>query len=244
MTSGELPDVQRSLVAAPDPLWAPRSTFLRQTLRALDQAPYARIVTLQAAARQATDVARTRVLYSPDQRIGELSATTWRRSRCNSERLAGSSRSSTSPGAGLRTGRHAADLSGVALISPPAMHWCERFPNSWPTRPIRSGSPPRDVHLARRQRQDPGHRGQRPAHRRNGGDPVALRRAGASGGCRHRTVRGSGRPQGEPGGRGTGGRLRHLAGEASTHHPAGRRYGEPVTVQVRTTASLAPRPTW
>lgn len=73
MTSGELPDVQRSLVAAPDPLWAPRSTFLRQTLRALDQAPYARIVTLQAAARQATDVARTRVLYSPDQRIGELS---------------------------------------------------------------------------------------------------------------------------------------------------------------------------
>jgi hypothetical protein len=72
MTSGELPTVQRNVVAAPDPLWAPRSAFLRQTLRALDQAPYARVVTLQAASRQATDVARTRVLYSPDQRISEL----------------------------------------------------------------------------------------------------------------------------------------------------------------------------
>ena len=107
-------DVQRSLVAAPDPLWAPRSTFLRQTLRALDQAPYARIVTLQAAARQATDVARTRVLYP---------GPTHRRVV---PRLPGAGPGATangSPvpvdpqrarGAGLRTGRHAADLSGVA----------------------------------------------------------------------------------------------------------------------------------
>jgi hypothetical protein len=73
MSSAELPDVQRSLVAAPDPLWAPRSSFLRQTLRALQRVPYARLSTLQAAARGATEVTRTRVRYSPDQRLAELS---------------------------------------------------------------------------------------------------------------------------------------------------------------------------
>lgn len=72
MTSAELPDLQRSLVAAPDPLWAPRASFLRQSLRALDQVPYARLTTLQSAARRAVEVPRTRVTYSPDQRLAEL----------------------------------------------------------------------------------------------------------------------------------------------------------------------------
>lgn len=72
MTSAELPDLQRSLVAAPDPLWAPRASFLRQTLRALDQVPYARLSTLRSAARRAAQVPRTRVPYSPDQRLAEL----------------------------------------------------------------------------------------------------------------------------------------------------------------------------
>ena len=72
MTAGELPDAPRGIVAAPDPLWSPRSTFLTQTLRALDQVPYARLVSLQAARRQATEVPRTRVPYGPAQRSLEL----------------------------------------------------------------------------------------------------------------------------------------------------------------------------
>ena len=72
MTAGELPDDSRSVVAAPDPLWNPRSAFLRQTLRALREVPYARLVTLQAAARQAVEVPRTRVPYGPEQRGAEL----------------------------------------------------------------------------------------------------------------------------------------------------------------------------
>ena len=73
MTAGELPDAPRGIVAAPDPLWSPRSTFLNQTLRALDQVPYARLVSLTAARAQATEVPRTRVPYGPEQRSAELS---------------------------------------------------------------------------------------------------------------------------------------------------------------------------
>lgn len=72
MTAGELPDDARSVVAASDPLWNPRSSFLRQTLRALDEVPYARLVTLDVAARRAVEVARTRLPYGPDQRGAEL----------------------------------------------------------------------------------------------------------------------------------------------------------------------------
>jgi hypothetical protein len=72
MAAAELPDVRRSLVAAPDPLWAPRSSFLRQTLRALSQVPYARLVPLEIAQRRSEEVPRTRVPYSPEQRIDEL----------------------------------------------------------------------------------------------------------------------------------------------------------------------------
>ncbi len=72
MTAGELPDDSRSIVAAPDPLWNPRDSFLRQTLRALQQAPYARLVPLAAAQRQAVEVPRVRIPYSPDQRAQEL----------------------------------------------------------------------------------------------------------------------------------------------------------------------------
>ena len=73
MAAGELPDAARGVVAAPDPLWSPRNTFLTQTLKALDQVPYARLVSLAAARRQATEVPRTRVPYGPDQRAAELS---------------------------------------------------------------------------------------------------------------------------------------------------------------------------
>ncbi len=72
MTAGELPDDQRSVVAAADPLWNPRRSFLRQSLRALQQVPYARLVGLGAARRQAVDVPRARLPYGPDQRAGEL----------------------------------------------------------------------------------------------------------------------------------------------------------------------------
>lgn len=72
MTAGELPDDSRSIVAAPDPLWNPRGSFLRQTLRALQEAPYARLVTLAAARRQAVEVPRVRIPYSADQRAEEL----------------------------------------------------------------------------------------------------------------------------------------------------------------------------
>ena len=72
MTAGELPDAPRGIVAAPDPLWSPRNTFLTQTLKALDQVPYARLVSLAAARRQATEVPRTRVPYGPEQRSAEL----------------------------------------------------------------------------------------------------------------------------------------------------------------------------
>ena len=72
MTAGELPDAPRGIVAAPDPLWSPRNTFLTQTLKALDQVPYARLVSLAAARRQATEVPRPRVPYAPEQRSAEL----------------------------------------------------------------------------------------------------------------------------------------------------------------------------
>lgn len=72
MSAGELPEVPRSIVAAADPLWSPRSTFLRQTLRALGQVPYARLVSLRSARRQAVEVPRMRVPYGPDQHAAEL----------------------------------------------------------------------------------------------------------------------------------------------------------------------------
>lgn len=72
MTAGELPDDSRSIVAAPDPLWNPRSAFLGQVLRALEEVPYARLVSLRTAAKQAVDVARLRLAYGPEQRAGEL----------------------------------------------------------------------------------------------------------------------------------------------------------------------------
>lgn len=73
MIAGELPDAPRSVVAAPDPLWSPRTSFLRQTLRALDQVSYARLVSLASARRQAAEVPRTRIPYGPQQRGLELS---------------------------------------------------------------------------------------------------------------------------------------------------------------------------
>jgi len=73
MIAGELPDAPRSVVAVPDPLWSPRTSFLRQTLRALDQVHYARLVTLSSARRQAVEVPRTRIPYGPLQRGAELS---------------------------------------------------------------------------------------------------------------------------------------------------------------------------
>jgi hypothetical protein len=72
MTAGELPDAPRGVVAVPDPLWNPRNSFLKQTLKALAQVPYARLVSLAAARRQATEVPRTRVPYGPAQRAAEL----------------------------------------------------------------------------------------------------------------------------------------------------------------------------
>jgi hypothetical protein len=72
MTSSELPDTSRAVVAAPDPLWSPGSAFLRRTLRALDAAPYARPSRLAPAARRAQAVPRTRLAYTPQQRAEEL----------------------------------------------------------------------------------------------------------------------------------------------------------------------------
>jgi hypothetical protein len=72
MTAGELPDDSRSIVAAPDPMWNPRSSFVRQTLRAVREVPYARLVPLETAARRAVEVARVRVPYGPQQRDTEL----------------------------------------------------------------------------------------------------------------------------------------------------------------------------
>ncbi len=73
MIAGELPDDPRAVVASADPLWSPRTSFLRQTLRALDQVSYARLVTLASARRQASEVPRTRIPYGPLQRSAELS---------------------------------------------------------------------------------------------------------------------------------------------------------------------------
>lgn len=72
MTSEELPGVQRSIVAAPDPWWNPRAPFLRQTLRALAVVPYAILVPWQQAAVQTTQVARVRQPYDAEQRAAEL----------------------------------------------------------------------------------------------------------------------------------------------------------------------------
>lgn len=72
MSAAELPDAPRSIVAAADPLWSPRAAFLRQTLRALEQVPYAQVVPLRAAQRQAVEVPRMRVPYGPDQHAPEL----------------------------------------------------------------------------------------------------------------------------------------------------------------------------
>jgi hypothetical protein len=72
MSAAELPDAPRSIVAAPDPLWGPRNSFLVQTLRALDQVPYARLISWEAARRQSLEVARSRVPYGAEQRTAEL----------------------------------------------------------------------------------------------------------------------------------------------------------------------------
>lgn len=72
LTSSELPTAPRGIVAAPDPLWSPRTGFLRQTLRALDQVPYAELVTLDEARKGVVDVTRTRQQYGPEQRSVEL----------------------------------------------------------------------------------------------------------------------------------------------------------------------------
>ncbi len=72
MTAGELPDAARSIVAAPDPLWNPRASFVRQTLRALQDVPYARLVGMGKARRQSLDLPRSRVPYTPAQRAAEL----------------------------------------------------------------------------------------------------------------------------------------------------------------------------
>lgn len=72
MTAGELPDAPRSIVAAADPLWNPRSSFLRQTLRALQSAPYARLVGIKRARSTSVEVTRVRVPYTPEQRAEEL----------------------------------------------------------------------------------------------------------------------------------------------------------------------------
>lgn len=72
MSAAELPDMPRSIVAAADPWWDPRGVFLRQTLRALSQVPYARLVSLRAAQRQAVEVPRMRVPYGPTNHDAEL----------------------------------------------------------------------------------------------------------------------------------------------------------------------------
>lgn len=72
MIAGELPDDPRSVVAVPDPQWNPRGSFLKQTLRALDDVPYARLLSLQRAAKQAVEVTRTRLPYGPEARADEL----------------------------------------------------------------------------------------------------------------------------------------------------------------------------
>lgn len=72
MTAGELPETARSIVAAPDPLWNPRSSFVRQTLRALQQVPYARLMGVGKARRQSLELPRSRVPYTPAQRATEL----------------------------------------------------------------------------------------------------------------------------------------------------------------------------
>lgn len=72
VTSSELPGTLRSIVAAPDPLWAPRSGFLKQTLRALDKVEYAELVPLAEARQGVIDVTRTRQQYAAEQRSGEL----------------------------------------------------------------------------------------------------------------------------------------------------------------------------
>lgn len=73
MAAGELPDLPRSLIAVPDQRWSPRAGFLRQTLRALQQVPYAELVGFKAARREAVEVTRTRLPYPPEQRAQELS---------------------------------------------------------------------------------------------------------------------------------------------------------------------------
>ena len=57
----------------PDQRWSPRSGFLNQTLRALRQVPYAELVGFRAARKDAVEVPRTRVGYPPEQRAAELS---------------------------------------------------------------------------------------------------------------------------------------------------------------------------
>ena len=72
MAAAELPDLPRSILAVPDQRWSPRSGFLRQTLRALRQVPYAELVGYAAARKDAVEVPRTRVAYPPEQRAAEL----------------------------------------------------------------------------------------------------------------------------------------------------------------------------
>ena len=73
MSAAELPDQPRSILAVPDQRWSPRSGFLKQTLRALRQVPYAELAGFRAARKDAVEVARTRLPYPPEQRAAELS---------------------------------------------------------------------------------------------------------------------------------------------------------------------------
>lgn len=72
MAAGELPETSRSIVAAPDPLWSPRAGFLRQTLRALEKTPYARLVGISKARRESVDLPRSKLPYTSGSRATEL----------------------------------------------------------------------------------------------------------------------------------------------------------------------------
>lgn len=72
MITAELPDTPRTVIASPDWAWSPRGTYLRQTLRALQNGGYSKVVPLQRLLRESTTVTRTRVPFGPEDRLLEL----------------------------------------------------------------------------------------------------------------------------------------------------------------------------
>lgn len=72
MVTAELPTTSRTVVAAPDPAWSPRRWFLRTTLRALQAESYAELVPLRRLTGSVTELTRSHTLFGPDQRAQEL----------------------------------------------------------------------------------------------------------------------------------------------------------------------------